>query len=164
MSYCVNHVITTDKDGDQGCNIPDIDLVVQWKLPATLSSFVQRAGRAARGYGRTGIAVLLAEKSAYDLDLVEASQVRDTTKKKSHIREATQYPKAKDKMYAINHGVLRGAHGGETDSVEVKCEPPLDISALDEGLYCFVQTMLCRRSILTRVYENAKPGERANSI
>jgi superfamily II DNA/RNA helicase len=48
----------------QGCNVPDIDFVVQWKLPAKLSSFVQRAGRAARGPGRTGVAVLLAEPSS----------------------------------------------------------------------------------------------------
>jgi len=48
--------------------LSDINIVVQWKLPTTVSSFVQRAGRAARGSGRTGIAVLLVEKTVYDAD------------------------------------------------------------------------------------------------
>lgn len=35
----------------QGCNIPDIDVVVQWKLPDSVSTFVQRAGCTARADG-----------------------------------------------------------------------------------------------------------------
>jgi superfamily II DNA/RNA helicase len=55
----------------QGCNIPDIDLVVQWKMPGSVSVFVQRAGRVARGPGRFGLAVLLVEPSAYGVDVAE---------------------------------------------------------------------------------------------
>jgi hypothetical protein len=40
-------------------------MVVQWKLPSNLSSFVQRAGHAARARGRTGLAVLLVEPTAF---------------------------------------------------------------------------------------------------
>ncbi len=43
-------------------------MVVQWKLPEKLSSFVQRAGRVARGAGRKGVAVMLAEPSAFSID------------------------------------------------------------------------------------------------
>jgi len=50
------------------CTDADIDVVVQWKLTTTVSAFVQRAGRAARAVGRTGLAVLLVEKSIYDAD------------------------------------------------------------------------------------------------
>ena len=53
----------------QGCNVPDIDLVVQWKLPAKLSNFIQRAGRAARGRGRRGLVVLIVERSTYSINL-----------------------------------------------------------------------------------------------
>ncbi|KAI0072890.1 P-loop containing nucleoside triphosphate hydrolase protein [Panus rudis PR-1116 ss-1] len=60
-------LVCTDAAG-MGCNIPDIDIVIQWQLPATLSNWVQRAGRAARGYGRKGLAILLVEPSAYSLD------------------------------------------------------------------------------------------------
>ncbi|THH15238.1 hypothetical protein EUX98_g9497 [Antrodiella citrinella] len=60
-------MICTDAAG-MGCDIPDIDVVVQWKLPKTLSSWIQRAGRVARGRGRSGIAVLLVERAAYSPD------------------------------------------------------------------------------------------------
>ncbi|KAJ7347778.1 hypothetical protein DFH08DRAFT_648615, partial [Mycena albidolilacea] len=52
-----------------GCNIPDIDVVVQWKLPALISFFVQRAGRAAWASGQTGLTILLVEPSAYGINL-----------------------------------------------------------------------------------------------
>ena len=55
----------------QGCNIRDIDVVVQWKVPGTLSNFIQRAGRAARGSDRRGLAVLLVEPSVYSIILSE---------------------------------------------------------------------------------------------
>ncbi|KAG8973138.1 hypothetical protein FRB90_009995 [Tulasnella sp. 427] len=57
-------LICTDLFG-MGCNLPDIRLSVQWKRPSSVSSFIQRAGRAARGPGTKGLAVLLVEASAY---------------------------------------------------------------------------------------------------
>ncbi|KDQ51993.1 hypothetical protein JAAARDRAFT_62158 [Jaapia argillacea MUCL 33604] len=45
-NICV--LVCTDAAG-MGCNIPDIDVVVQWKLPSSVSSFVQRAGKEGRG-------------------------------------------------------------------------------------------------------------------
>lgn len=79
----------------QGVNIPDIDRVVQWKLPATFSNFIQRAGRAARGRGCNGLAVLLVEKPAYNVDLVtdSASTSRGKKKKKKHEDEAAKLTK-----------------------------------------------------------------------
>ena len=64
----------------QGCNIPDIDLVVQWKLPETLLAFVQRAGHAARARDRTRLAVLLAESSAFEVNLDLSVQEKITKK------------------------------------------------------------------------------------
>lgn len=145
----------------QGCNIPDIDIVVQWKLPATVSSFVQRAGRAGRGKGRTGLAVLLVEKSAYDIDLTEVLDQNNgrTRKRKGNVREPTSYPKSKDKNYAVNHGVLRGAFGGATDKILAQIDVPLDQFSIDEGLHSLVQTTKCRRKVLTAIYGNALPRE-----
>lgn len=131
---------------------------MQWKLPSTISSFVQRAGRAARGAGRTGLAVLLVERSAYDVDLEEAiSQASKSTKKKT-VRTATEYPKSKNKEHAAHHGVLRGAHGGKSDAVPAHVDTPLDSMAIDEGLHSLVQNLVCRRSVLTQVYNNKKAG------
>ncbi|KDQ05620.1 hypothetical protein BOTBODRAFT_81114, partial [Botryobasidium botryosum FD-172 SS1] len=45
----------------QGCDIPDIDIVVQYKLCNDLPTFIQRGGRAARKDTHTGLAVLLLE-------------------------------------------------------------------------------------------------------
>ncbi|KAJ3475399.1 hypothetical protein NLI96_g11861 [Meripilus lineatus] len=53
-------LICTEAAG-MGCDIPDIDLVIQWQVPATLSHLVQRAGRVARGAGHIGMALLLVE-------------------------------------------------------------------------------------------------------
>ncbi|KAI0041674.1 P-loop containing nucleoside triphosphate hydrolase protein, partial [Auriscalpium vulgare] len=60
-------LVCTDAAG-MGCNIADIDVVVQWKTPPTLSAWVQRAGRAARGPGRQGLAIMLVERSAFEVD------------------------------------------------------------------------------------------------
>ncbi|KAF8162230.1 P-loop containing nucleoside triphosphate hydrolase protein [Pholiota molesta] len=155
----VRILICTDAAG-MGCNIPDIDVVVQWKLPSTVSSFVQRAGRAARGTGRTGLAVLLVEKSAYDLELIDGLDQNNgaTRKKKGHVRESTTYMKSKDKNYGVNHGVLRGAFGGATDSFPAQIDVPLDRFSMDEGLHSLVQTTTCRRRVLMAIYGNGQPA------
>lgn len=140
----------------KGCNIPDIDIVVQWKLTATVSAFVQRAGRAARASGRTGLAVLLVEKSIYDADLDKGCQDEQKTKAKKTIRQSSNYPKAKTKEYAIKRGVLRGAYGGLFDRVATGVDVRIDVSSVDEGAYGLVQSTTCRRGVLTDIYGNEK--------
>lgn len=139
---------------------------MQWKLPTTLSSFVQRAGRAARGEGRTGLAVLLVEKSVYKFDLqaFQDQRANASGKKKGNVREATEYPKSKDKEYAVKHGVLRGSYGGGSDVISDKIEVPIDFYSINEGLYAFVQTLGCRRQVLTKIYENEDPSESLSRI
>ena len=145
----------------QGCNIPDISTVVQWKLPSSVSSFVQRAGRAARGYGRTGLAVLLAEKSTYEADLSKVNTELSGAQNKRNrtirgVQAAPKYEKA-SKQYAIDHGVLRGGFDGEHDAVTDCADVPLDREAADEGLHTFVQAVTCRRQVLKKVYANNEP-------
>ncbi|KAH9930148.1 uncharacterized protein B0H18DRAFT_995448 [Fomitopsis serialis] len=57
-------MICTEAWSQQGCDIPDINIVVQWKLPVIFQNPVQCAGRAARGRGRPGLAVLNVERTA----------------------------------------------------------------------------------------------------
>lgn len=148
----------------QGCNIPDIDIVVQWKLPSTVSSFVQRAGRAARGPGRTGLAVLLVEKSIYEADLEKLKDIPSKSKSKAKasgkvaqtVRKPGVYAKG-PKEYALNHGVKRGSFGGEHDTVSERWDVPLDVEAPDEGLHSLAQTGTCRRQVLRMVFQNEKP-------
>ena len=53
----------------QGCNIPDINMVIQWKLPDSVSTFVPWAGRTTCADGNKGLVILLAKKSAYTVDV-----------------------------------------------------------------------------------------------
>jgi superfamily II DNA helicase RecQ len=131
----------------QGCNIPDIDVVVQWKLPASMSIFIQRAGRAGRARGSQGLAILLVEPSAYAVDLVEASEKngegrgkkKATEKEKESDAQKRQKAK-KRKAHANARGVRRGAAGGKHDAIFIVDTPPLDPEAEDRGLLVFFQT------------------------
>ena len=64
--------------------------------------FVQRAGRAARSPGTTGLAVLLVEPSAYSLD-------RDFVSSKSSNSNADKKKPKRPKGVAASHGRYRGA-------------------------------------------------------
>ena len=62
-------------------------------------------------------------------------------------------------VYAIKHGVLRGAYGGLSDEVAVDIKVPVDVSSIDEGAHSFVQSTTCRREVLTKIYGNKKAGK-----
>ncbi|KAJ3453928.1 hypothetical protein MRS44_013124 [Fusarium solani] len=63
-------IMATDAMG-MGINNPDIQLVVQWRQPATLCSLWQRAGRAARGAGITGEFIWLVEPWCFEVAMPE---------------------------------------------------------------------------------------------
>lgn len=147
----------------KGCNVPDIDVVVQWKLPATLSHWIQRAGRAARGQGRTGLAVLLVEPAAFRYDPSSppptiAQQSPSPQGKKSNPRQrrtrAQVSGSAADvKAYALAHGLKRGGTAGN-DDLPAGAQPALNLEASDEGLLAFVQSTHCRRKVWREMFEN----------
>jgi len=132
---------------------------VQWKLPASVSTFVQWAGRAGRGPGHEGLAVLLVERSMYKANLSRLESLEGTkTKTKSKgVQQSSTYPKA-TKQYAISCGLLRGAYrGGDCDQIIANDKVPLDRDSMDEGLYTLVQMGKCQQKVLTPVYRNANP-------
>jgi len=149
----------------QGCDIPDIAIVVQWKLTTTVSSFVQRAGRSARGIGRQGLAVLLVEPSAFQVDLgageKSAKEKKQSSKKAKKKGSVAVKKSAKEKKtFAEARGLKRGSHaGGNDDAILVRVQPPLDPAANDEGLTVLVQTGLCRRAVLTSIFANKIAGQ-----
>jgi hypothetical protein len=119
-----------------------VDVVVQWKAPEAVSTFVQRARHAARNPNKNGLAVLLVEKSAYNLNVSSKSQKSTQTKKEI-------------KEYAIAHRVNRGNHTktsdylpNRTSELEIETEDP------KEGLSALVQTTVCQRKVLKDVYGN----------
>ena len=162
----------------KGCDIPDIDVVVQWKLPATLSNFIQRAGRVARGRDRRGLVVLIVERSAYSIDLnnahtqnATADAVSVTTTDRAAAasqpgkrtargrKKKMDLPRAKaPKQYAEAHGVNRGGTA-RMDHSPTADQPHLDAEALDEGLLAFVQSTQCRRRIWAEAFESPVEGK-----
>ena len=150
---------------------------MQWKLPGSVSAFVQRAGRTARARDRTGLAVLLVEQSAYGVDIGEDVREAEATAKglprqrknkrgKGKAVQATGQPKTNTKeeikarkQAAQARGSKRGTQDGKNDNILVKQQPIIDAESMDEGLYALVQTGLCRRKILTEIYGNKPASE-----
>lgn len=136
---------------------------MQWKLPATFSNLIQRAGRTARGNGRIGLAVLLVERSAYSVNLCagEHQPSRNTGKGKQQASttksSASKLPGRRSaavaKTYAEEHGILRGSCAC-TDDIPTGQQPPLDLEAADEGLLAFVQSTSCRRRVWAEAFDN----------
>jgi superfamily II DNA/RNA helicase len=125
----------------------------------TVSSFVQRAGRAARGPERSGLAVLLVEKSVYNADLsklnanISLEADGNSKARKRGVRQSSTYPKA-TKEYAIQHGVQRGDETGAFDKMIGTCITNLDSDSIDEGLFTLAQSTTCRRGVLIKIYGN----------
>lgn len=149
---------------------------MQWKIPSTLSAWVQRAGRAARDRKRTGLAVLLVEPSKYQVnpEMPTAGATgggrggrargrgrgRGSGQRCSGRQGGTPTgPTPLGKEYADAHGLRRGSADGKHDEACKGTEPKLTEDSLAEGLYVFVQTTTCRRRVLTAVYGNAEPRE-----
>ncbi|KAH9914216.1 P-loop containing nucleoside triphosphate hydrolase protein [Fomitopsis serialis] len=161
-------LVCTDAAG-MGCNVPDVDVVIQWKLPATLSNFIQRAGRAARARNRTGIAILLVERSAYSINLQVTPQEDESSSaprsnKRRRGRKAPGPPKDGRKKvpkdYAKRHGVNRGSSAGSNSDgiLNPADQPKINHDAEDEGLLAFVQSTQCRRKIWREIYECPASG------
>ena len=161
-------------------------MVVQWKLTGSVSAFVQRAGRAGRARDRTGLAVLLVEQSVYKVDIgqdvrdAEATakglprQGKKQNKKKGKGKVAatgTEQPKRNTKEEtkaqreaAQARGSKRGTRDGKNDAIFVKEQPILDAEVDDEGLHVLVQTGLCRREVLTKIYGNKTTSKQFRHI
>jgi hypothetical protein len=61
--------------------------------------------------------------------------------------------------YGIQHGQKRGTHSGTHDIIAPIDEPTTIDDAPGEGLYSYIQTTICRRAILTRIFHNTTPSK-----
>ncbi|KAF8157863.1 P-loop containing nucleoside triphosphate hydrolase protein [Crassisporium funariophilum] len=158
-------LVCTDAAG-MGCNIPDIDMVVQWKTPRNISSWVQRAGRAARAKGRNGLAVMLVEKSAFEAGALVAAKTTNSTpapgrgrgRGRGHGRSRGGRGGGGAKRgssYGVLHGQRRGTYSGAYDTI-TPINEPLEIGedSLGEGIYVYIQDTVCRRRVLTKIFGN----------
>lgn len=71
----------------QGVDIPNIEIVVQWRATCTMDALWQRFGRAARGTGTEGIAILLVESKHFDEEKTAAKVRADKRKEAAERKE-----------------------------------------------------------------------------
>ncbi|KAF8205370.1 P-loop containing nucleoside triphosphate hydrolase protein [Mycena galopus ATCC 62051] len=157
----VIRVLVCTNTAGMGCNIPDIELIVHWKIPQNLSLWVQWAGRMAHRPGTNRMAVMLVEKSAFKvatLGVDPAVSASQPTRGRScgpgnglhgcGGNSGRGGGKALRKDHVETHGVKRGSHSGTNngvallDTLNSSAEIPQDAPA--EGLYALIQATICR--------------------
>lgn len=136
---------------------------MQWKLPDKLSTFVQRAGRAARRKGTAGLAVLLVEPSAYTVkpDSVspsaEGSAATQSTRRR--VGGVGKRPRAAA-GWAKEHGRRRGEYSsGAGNDISRAIKLLVQEDADDEGLIALVQTGDCRRRVMADAFGQRDTSE-----
>lgn len=97
----------------QGIDIPDIYQVVQYRVPSSLSTWWQRAGRAVRNLDLDGTAILISEPSHFDDE-----------KAKAAIREETKRTKSNEAKIALEEKAKRLAAEVQTEMVNVNGKRP----------------------------------------
>ncbi|KAH9920827.1 P-loop containing nucleoside triphosphate hydrolase protein, partial [Epithele typhae] len=132
-------LVCTEAAG-MGSNNPKVIRTIQLKKPKKLSQVAQRFGRAVRGAGLRGVAIMLVERKWYNVDLVSANPKPKKDPKLTQI-------------YAREHGVDRGSSTKE-DTVPVGSQPTLDLDSDDEGLLVFIQSLTCRRQIIAEIFDS----------
>ncbi|KAJ7330376.1 P-loop containing nucleoside triphosphate hydrolase protein [Mycena albidolilacea] len=165
-------LVCTDAAG-MGCDIPDIQLVVQWKAPKNLLSWIQRAGQAVRRPGTVGMAVMLVEKSAYKTSLLSSKNSGNTDTsvlvapwgrrhgrgrgRGGHGGNEQRGGLKPGKGYTESHGLkcgwYRRAHNNIEALDDARVEVPQDVPA--KGLYVLIQATIYRRIILTQIFKNS---------
>ncbi|KAJ6595216.1 P-loop containing nucleoside triphosphate hydrolase protein, partial [Mycena vulgaris] len=173
----VRILVCTDAAG-MGCDLPDVDLVVQWKAPKNMSSWIQRAGRAARGRGREGLAIMLVEKTAFEANATGTAESPDGSPQTAPPPAAAQgrggvrgrgrgrgrggrgrgRGRGRGKDFAVLHGQKRGSFSGKDDKIARQPEPEIAADAPGEGIYIYIQSTTCRRAIQAAIFRNETPN------
>ncbi|KAF8150999.1 P-loop containing nucleoside triphosphate hydrolase protein [Crassisporium funariophilum] len=115
----------TDAFG-MGLDLPDVQIVVQYRVPSDMCTLWQRFGRSGRAAGSEAIAILLAEKKHFDKD-------REKRKAANRVRRGQRAAKRKAPAQCAPPAAKRPALGPATnlvghlvDTTEAVEEEPLD--------------------------------------
>ncbi|KIM75911.1 hypothetical protein PILCRDRAFT_98805 [Piloderma croceum F 1598] len=122
-----------------GCDIRDIDIVVQWKAPTSTSSWVQLSGH-------YGLAVLLVEKAAFETNSIAIAPEKPAVNMCGRCGQGRGGVRGRGgsrggkrgTSYTILHGQKCGTHTGAHDAVTIQDEPPLSDETPVEGLFVFM--------------------------
>ncbi|KAG9123670.1 hypothetical protein FRC07_014322 [Ceratobasidium sp. 392] len=158
----VRVLVCTDAAG-MGCNIPDIDTVVQFRSTEDIAPLHQRGGRAARKKTRSGRFVVLAEPAAYDVDPTEPADVailepepqKKTRKKKGKTNESRKGRTRQ--QFQGRPGTKKKKKIAKGAEPEPPVEPPVHDNSPGSGVYAFIQARTCRRQVLAKIFNNPAP-------
>ncbi|KAJ7778909.1 hypothetical protein B0H16DRAFT_1448458 [Mycena metata] len=154
----VRILVCTDAAG-MGCDLPNIDIVVQWKAPTNMSAWIQRLGWAARALGREGLAVMLVERTAFEVN----------TGKDDSSPSGTKTPPLPTRGRGAGRGggtwtqswwkrVGTGSTpSGKDNDISCQPEPTISADASGKGLYIYIQSTTCRRAIQAAIFRNETP-------
>ncbi|KAF8595438.1 P-loop containing nucleoside triphosphate hydrolase protein, partial [Ceratobasidium sp. AG-I] len=133
-------LVCTDAAG-MGCDISDIERVVQWRV-TSFSALIQRWGRVAQSPTASGIAVLLVERSAYNYNPTEPGSKEIASTKSSKSGQNNMKQRQKE---PLKQG---GFQSEGREQPELRDNSPL------EGTLVLVQTRDCRRKVWTEMFRN----------
>ncbi|KAF8207885.1 hypothetical protein K438DRAFT_1904617 [Mycena galopus ATCC 62051] len=148
-----------------GCDLPDIELVVQWKMPQNLSAWVQRAGCAAHGPGLQGMAVMLRHQLL--LKPLYADAGGEEVEAEDKVEAVVAEVKKQGKDYAVLHGVNQGSFKRTDDAVPPPTEYIITDDMPHEGIYMLIQSSKCQCLFLCQVFQNPShyvPADRCCDI
>ncbi|KAF9536359.1 P-loop containing nucleoside triphosphate hydrolase protein [Agrocybe pediades] len=138
-------LIATEAAG-MGADIPDINNVVQFGVPASMAIWIQRAGRAGRSPEIRAHAVLLAEKAMND-----KQKKRGTATSSNKPTETQVVLDAESDLEALmdddTEGIIVDQDGGEDGHYTYK-------KKVDEGLREWINSKGCRRAIANIYFNN----------
>ncbi len=111
----------------KGIDIPDIEVVVQWRTTCDLNTLWQRFGRAARDLNREAVAVLFVDARYFDDEREEAAKRaqkrKENASKKAAEKEQRKRPRDAEGALAEQgskrhrgHGTWAGRHTAEAES------------------------------------------------
>jgi superfamily II DNA helicase RecQ len=112
----------------KGLDIPDISIVVLWRVPDSLNTIVQRFGRAVRNYALQGVAILIAEPSWFYEEQIRLQQMRKQRqkKRKSIQTVSLQSPKRKKTHTSSIAAIL--SPSSRTNHLGMSCYCPYQAS------------------------------------
>ncbi|EMD34258.1 hypothetical protein CERSUDRAFT_55318 [Gelatoporia subvermispora B] len=174
----------TDSFG-MGLDLSDIKLIIQWKVPSSLNTLWQRFGRAARGDGFQGFAILIAEKALWDSEIQKRNRrkAQAAAPKKRKRKNTSKKPSKRRRlgdMQASRTGAVTllqpvsGASGdlsGDDDvanlDIPETIQPALNADTVKKELKTVQPALLdlvnaksrglkCRRTPITLFYSNDK--------
>jgi bloom syndrome protein len=144
----------------QGADIPDVEQVIQFGAPSSLSVWVQRAGRAGRSAGVNARAILLVERSMFEKKKVG----RRRKGPKRSAPDLTLNSEDEDKSSCLSSSSSEQEDEEETVPVaEEDEETHTWKKKVEEALRRWIEATGCRREVFDDYFDNPPTRKRVFS-